>query len=215
MGMSRQLFVWSLVPGPHAGDPCEHTSGQREPSRLPRERSDPEEQPLEATGALTEGWAELTHGRLRCGWGVAHPVGDGRLDALSGGEPERLAGQPAGASEPEPSHAVGGRHASCGLREMSVGDVVFLPKSPDDGHFMVATVQRPSACDHAPVVDEADGRQACRQVLGVAETMRYAYGVGTLYPDLLEASHRETIQHIAEDDPSYHTLVAFLRSWGR
>jgi hypothetical protein len=98
---------------------------------------------------------------------------------------------------------------------MSVGDVVFLPKSPDDGHFMVATVQRPSACDHAPVVDEADGRQACRQVLGVAETMRYAYGVGTLYPDLLEASHRETIQHIAEDDPSYHTLVAFLRSWGR
>jgi hypothetical protein len=36
MGMSRQLFVWSLAPGPHAGDPCEHTSGQRAPSRKPR-----------------------------------------------------------------------------------------------------------------------------------------------------------------------------------
>jgi hypothetical protein len=73
MGMSRQLFVWSLAPGPHAGDPCEHTSGQRAPSRLPRERGDPEERALEATGTLSEGLAELSHGRLRCGWGVARP----------------------------------------------------------------------------------------------------------------------------------------------
>ncbi len=206
--MRRQLFVWSLAPGPHAGDPCEHTSGQGEPSRLPRERRDPEERAVEATGALTEGVAELSHGRLRCGWGVAPPAVAGRVDTPSGG-------QPAGTSEPGPSHAVGGRHASCGLREMSVGDVVFLPKSPDDGHFMVATVQRPSACDHAPVVDEAHGRHACRQVLGVEETMRYAYGVGTLYPDLLEAPRREAIQRIAEDDPSYRALAAFLQSWGR
>ena len=213
--MSRQLFVWSLVPGPHAGDPCEHTSGQGEPSRLPRERRDPEERALEATGALTEGLAELSHGRLRCGWGVAHPAVAGRLDAPSGGQPERLASQPAGASDPEPSHVVGGRHASCGLREMSVGDVVFLLKSPDDGHFMVATVQRPSACERATGVDEADGRHACRQVLGVKETMRYAYGVGTLYPDLLEAPRREAIQRIAEDNPSYRTLAEFLQRWGR
>jgi hypothetical protein len=215
MGMSRQLFVWSLAPGPHAGDPCEHTSRQRAASRLPRERSDPEEQPLEATGALTDVLDELSHGRLRCGWGVAHPAVAERLDASSGGEPERLAGQPAGASDPEPSHAVGGRHASCGLREMSVGDVVFLPKSPDDGHFMVATVQRPSACERATSVDEADGRQACRQALGVADTMRYAYGAGTLYPDLLEAPRREAIQRITEDDPSYRTLEEFLQRWGR
>ena len=215
MGMSRQLFVWSLAPGPHAGAPCEHTSSQRAASRLPRERSDPEEQPLEATGALRDGLDELSHGRLRCGGGVAHPAVAGRLDALSGGQPERLAGQPAGASDPEPSHAVGGRHASCGLREMSVGDVVFLPKSPDDGHFMVATVQRPSACEWATGVDEADGRRACRQVLGLAETMRYAYGVGTLYPDLLEAPRPEAIQRIAEDDLSYRTLAEFLQSWGR
>jgi hypothetical protein len=80
---------------------------------------------------------------------------------------------------------------------------------------MAATVQHLDACDHAPVVDEADGRQECRQVIGVAETMRYAYGAGTLYPDLLEAPRRQAIQRIAEDDPSYRTLVAFLRSWGR
>lgn len=206
--MRRQLFVWSLAPGPHAGDPCEHTAGQGAPSRLPRERRDPEARAVEATGALTEGLAALAHGRLRCGWGVAPPAVAGRVDTPSGG-------QPAGASAPEPSHAVGGRHASCGLREMSVGAVVFLPKSPDDGHFMVATVQRPSACDHAPGVDAADERHACRQVLGVAETMRYAYGVGTLYPDLLEAPRREAIQRIAEDHPSYRALAAFLRSWGR
>jgi hypothetical protein len=215
MGMSRQLFVWSLAPGPHAGDPCEQTSGQGEASRLPRERRDPEEQPLEATRTLTEGLAELSHGRLRCGWGGTHPAVAGRLDAPSGGQPERLASQPAGASDPEPSHAVGGRHAPCGLRAMSVGDVVFLPKSPDDGHFMVATVQRPSACARATGVDEADGRHACRQGLGVEETMRYAYGVGTLYPDLLEAPRRQAIQRIAEDDPSYRTLAAFLQRWGR
>jgi hypothetical protein len=65
---------------------------------------------------------------------------------------------------------------------MAAGDGVFLPKSPDDGHFMVATVTRPDACDHAPVVAEADGRHECRQVIAVEETMRYAYGAGTLYP---------------------------------
>jgi hypothetical protein len=215
MGMSRQLFVWSLAPGPHSGDPCAYTSGPRAASRLPRERSDPEERPLEATGALTDVLPELAHGRLRCGWGVAHPAVAGRLDAPSGGKPERLADQHEWASDPEPAPAVEGRHASCGLREMAAGDVVFLPKSPDDGHFMVATVLRPSACERATGVDEADGRHACRQVLGVAETMRYAYGVGTLYPDLLEAPRREAIQRITEDDPSYRTLEEFLQSWGR
>jgi hypothetical protein len=215
MGMSRQLFVWSLAPGPHAGDPCEHISGQREAARIPRERSDPEERPLEATGSLTDVLDELSHGRLRCGWGVAHPAVDGRLDAPSGGEPERMAGQHDGASDPEPLHAVGRRPVGCRLREMAAGDVVFLPKSPDDGHFMVATVQRPYACDRATVMDEADVRHECRQVIGVEETMRYAYGVGTLYPDLLEAPRRQAIQRIAEDDPSYHTLAEFLRSWGR
>jgi hypothetical protein len=215
MGMSRQLFVWSLAPGPHAGDPCEHISGQREAARIPRERSDLEERPLEATGSLTDVLDELSHGRLRCGWGVAHPAVDGRWHAPSGGQPERLASQSAGASDPEPSHVVGGKHVGCGLREMAVGDVVFLPQSPDDGHFMVATVQRPSACERATGVDEADGRHACRQVLGVAETMRYAYGVGTLYPDLLEAPRREATQRIAEDNPSYRTLAEFLQRWGR
>ncbi|MGH8065546.1 MAG: hypothetical protein ACRERE_09985 [Candidatus Entotheonellia bacterium] len=47
-----------------------------------------------------------------------------------------------------------------------------MPKSPADGHCMVATVKRPYACDHATVVAEADGRTDCRQVLGVEETMR-------------------------------------------
>jgi hypothetical protein len=49
----------------------------------------------------------------------------------------------------------------------------------------------------------------------VAETMRYAYGVGTLYPDLLEAPRRQAIQRLAEGDPSYRILAEFLRSWGR
>ncbi len=64
-------------------------------------------------------------------------------------------------------------------------------------------------------MDEADVRHEFRQVIGVEDTMRYAYGVGTLYPDLLEAPRRQAIQRLSEDDTSYHTLEEFLRSWGR
>jgi uncharacterized protein (UPF0548 family) len=84
---------------------------------------------------------------------------------------------------------------------------VFLPQRP--------TVQHQDAFDQAPVVDEAGVRQECRQVIGVAETMRYAYGAGTLDPDLFEVPRRRAIQHIAEDDPSYRTLAAFLQRWSR
>jgi hypothetical protein len=213
--MSRQLFVWRIAPRPRAGDPCENTPGNGDASRGHREISHPEQGHLDYTGALDYVFDELSHGRLRCGWGVAHPTVDERLDAPSGGEHNRMAGQPDGASDPETSHAMGSRNVWCRLREMSAGDIVFLPKSPDDGHFIVATVQRPSACDHATVVDEANGRHDGHQVIGVAETMRYAYGVGTLYPDLLEAPRRQAIQRLVEGDPSYRILAEFLRSWGR
>jgi hypothetical protein len=98
---------------------------------------------------------------------------------------------------------------------MSVGDVVFMPKSPDDGHFMVATVTRPYAFDHAIVGEAADVRNDFRHVIAVEDTMRYAYGAGTLYPDMFEAPIHEAIQCISEEDPSYRTLEDFLRSWGR
>jgi hypothetical protein len=103
----------------------------------------------------------------------------------------------------------------CCLRAMSAGDVIFLPKSPDDGHFMVTTVKRPYACDCATVVDEVDVRHDVRPVIGVEDTMRYAYGLGTLYSYLLEAPRLEAIQRISEDDPSYQTLTEFLRSWSQ
>jgi hypothetical protein len=215
--MSRQLFVWRMTPGPRAGAPCEPSLGQREAAHRPRESGHPAQGPLDATGALADVLDELSHGRLRCGWWVAHPAVDGRLDTPSGCERDRMAGQHDGASDPEPSHAMGDRPVWCRLREMSAGDVVFLPKSPDDGHFMVTTVQRPDACDWATVVDEAeaDGSHDGRLLIGVADTMRYAYGSGTLYPDLFEAPCREAIQRIPEDDPSYRSLEEFLRSWGR
>jgi hypothetical protein len=213
--MSRQLFVWRMAPGPRAGAPCEPSPGQKEAAHRPRESGHPAQGPLDATGALDDVFDELSHGRLRCGWGVAHPAFDERLDAPSGGEHDRMAGQHEGTSGPETSHAVGGRPVWCRLLEMSAGDVIFLPKSPDDRHFMVATVQRPYACDRATVVDEADVRNDFRHVIGVEETMRYAYGAGTLYPDRLEAPRREAIQRISEGDASYRTLAEFLRSWGR
>jgi hypothetical protein len=101
------------------------------------------------------------------------------------------------------------------MLDMSVGDVIFMPKSPDDRHFMVATVKRPYAFDHAIVMEKADLRNDFRHVIAVEDTMRYAYGAGTLQPDIFEALIREVIQHISESDQSYRTLHNFLRSWGR
>jgi hypothetical protein len=213
--MSRQLFVWRMAPGPSAGEPCENTPGHRDASRVHRKISHPAQGPIDYTGALDYVFDELSHSRLRLGWGVANPALDLRLPETIWIEHYRMACQKYWSLDPETSHAMGSRHVLCGLLEISAGDVVFLPKSPDDGHFMVATVKRPYAFDRATVVEEADVRNDFRHVIGVEDTMRYAYGVGTLYPGIFEAPRREAIQRIAASDPSYRTLEDFLRSWGR
>jgi hypothetical protein len=213
--MSRQLFVWRMAPGPSAGEPCGNTPDKRDASRVHREISHPEQGSIDYTGALDYVFDELSHSRLRLGWGVANPELDVRLPEQIWLEHYRMACQKYRSVDPETSHAVGDRQVLCCLLEMSAGDVVFMPKSPDDGHFMVATVKRPYAFDRATVVEEADVRNDFRHVIGVEDTMRYAYGAGTLYPGLFEAPLREAIQRISEDDPSYRTLADFLRSWGR
>jgi hypothetical protein len=146
---------------------------------------------------------------------VANPALDLRLPEQIWIEHYRMACQKYWSVDPETSHAMGSRHVLCDLLEMSAGDVVFLPKSPDDGHFMVTTVRRPYAFDRATVVEEADMRNDFRHVIGVEDTMRYAYGAATLYPGIFEAPRREAIQRISASDPSYRTLEDFLRSWGR
>jgi hypothetical protein len=213
--MSRQLFVWRMVRRHRAGDPCENTPGNRDASRVHREISHLEQGPIDYTGALDYVFDELSHRRLRLGWGVANPELDVRLPEQIWIKNYRMACQKYWSLDPETSHAMGSRQVLCGLLEISEGDVVFMPKSPDDGHFIVATVKRPYAFDHATVVEEADVRNDFRHVIAVEDTMRYAYGAGTLYPGLFEAPIRKAIQRISEDDPSYRTLEDFLRSWGR
>ena len=184
-------------------------------SRVPRESSHFEQGHIDDTGALDYVFDELSHGRLRLGWGVADPDLDMRLHAQIWLEHDRIACQKSGSVDPETSHAVGSRKVLCCLLEMSEGDAIFLPKSPDDGHFMVATVMHPYAFDHDTVVAKAEARHNFRHVIGVEDTTRYAYGAATLYPDIFAAPIREAIQRISEDDPSYRTLADFLRSWGR
>lgn len=205
--MSRQLFIWSMTPGHHADALCEHPSGHRDIARTQRESHHPERGPVDGAGALEAVFDELAHGRLRCGWGTNSAV-DGRPD-------EQIRVEPDWSLDSETSRAVGSGHMSCCLQEMLAGDVIFLPKSPDDGHFMVATVRRPYGCDRATVVDEVGVRHDGRPMIGVEDTMRYAYGVGTLYPYRFETPRREAIQRISEDDPSYQTLAEFLRRWNR
>jgi hypothetical protein len=151
-------------------------------------------------GALDYVLDELSQNRLRLGWGVANPELDVRLQEHIWIEHYLMACHKYWSLDPDTSHAMGSRKVLCCLLDMSVGDVVFVPKSPDDGHFMVATVKHPYVFD---------------RVTAVEDTMRYAYGAGMLQPDIFEAPIREAIQHISEDDPSYQTLEDFLPSWGR
>jgi hypothetical protein len=58
--------------------------------------------------------------------------------------------------DPDTSYAVGSRTRWCGMRDMAVGDVIFLPKGPDDGHFMVTTVKYSYTFDRATVVKDTD-----------------------------------------------------------
>jgi hypothetical protein len=164
--MSRQLFVWSMARGYQAGAPCEHTPGDRDTARLHREISHPEQGYIDRTGALDAVFDELSYGRLRGEWG-ANPESDGRLDEPIGVEPDGMDCQHNSCPDSETSRAEGSRVVWWRLREMSAGDVVFLPKSPDDGHFMVTTVQRPYTCERATVVDEADVRHDGRPLIGV------------------------------------------------
>jgi hypothetical protein len=154
--MSRHLFVWRMAPGPRAGAPCEPSPGQREAAHRPRESGHPAQGPLDATGTLDDVFDELSHGRLRCGWGwhTLRSMGGWtrRAEVSTIGWPVSTMG-PRILSFRTPW---GGRPVWCRLREMSAGDGILLPKSPADGHFMVATVQRPYACDRATVVVEAD-----------------------------------------------------------
>jgi hypothetical protein len=213
--MSRQLFVWRMVRGPRAGEPCENTPRNRDTSRVHREICHLKQGAIDYTEALDYVVDELSHRRLRLGWGVANPALDMRLPEQIWIGNYVMACQKYWSLDPKTSHAMESRHVLCGLLEMAVGDVVFLPKSPDDRHFMVATVKLPYAFDQATVMEEADVRNDFRHVIAVEDTMRYAYGAGTLQPDIFEALIREAIQRISADDPSYRTLEDFLRSWGR
>jgi hypothetical protein len=213
--MSRQMFVWRMAPGRSAGDPGENTPGNLYASRVHREISHPEEGYIDYAGAFDYVFEELSHSRLRRGWGVANPDLDLRLQEQIWIEHYLMACQKYWSLDPDTSHAMGSRKVLYGMLDMSVGDVIFMPKSPDDEHFMVTTVKHPYAFDHATVVKETDVRNDFRHVIGVEDTMRYAYGAGTLQPDIFEAPIREPLRRISEDDPSYRTLESFLRGWGR
>jgi hypothetical protein len=101
------------------------------------------------------------------------------------------------------------------MLEIHEGDVIFLPKRPDDGHFMVANVKRQYCFDRETVVEETDLRNDFRHVIAVEDIMRYAYGWGTLHSGVFEAPFREAIQRIPGHAPAYRTVEDFLRSWGR
>jgi hypothetical protein len=213
--MSRQMFVWRMATAQSADDPWDHTPGNGDASRVHRESRKTDQVHIDYTGAVDYVFDELSHRRLRYGWGVVNPDLDLRLAEHTWIENYLMACQKYWSWDPNASHAMGRRKVLCCLLEIHEGDVIFMPKSPDDGHFMVANVKSQYCFDRETVVEETDLRNDFRHVIAVEDIMRYAYGWGTLQSGVFEAPFREAIQRIPGHAPSYRTVEDFLRSWGR
>ena len=213
--MSRQMFVWRMARDHRAGDPCDNTPGNVESSRVHREIRNTGQVHIDYTGAVEYVFDELSHSRLRHGGGVVNPDLDLRLEEYTWIENYIMACHKYWSLDTDASHAMSRRKVLCCMLDMHEEDVIFVPKKPDDGHFMVATVKRKYCFDRDTLVKETDFRNDFRHVIAVEDIMRYAYGWGTLQPDIFEAPFREAIQRIPGHDPSYRTVEDFLLSWGR
>jgi hypothetical protein len=95
------------------------------------------------------------------------------------------------------------------MLDMHDGDIIFMPKRPDDGHFMVANVKSQYCFDRNTVVKETDLRNDFRHVIAVEDSMRYAYGWGTLQSGIFAGPLQDAIQRIQGRYPSYRTLRIF------
>jgi hypothetical protein len=213
--MSRQMFVWRMARDHRAGDPWDHTPGNGDSSQVHRESRNTGQVHIDYTGASEYVFDELAHSRLRYGGGVVNPDLDLRLEEPTWIANYLLACHKYWSADPDASQAMGRRKVLGCMLDMQEGDVIFMPKRPDDGHFMVATVKSQYGFDRDTMVKETDLRNDFRHVIAVEDVMRYAYGAVTLQPGIFEAPCREAIQRIPGHDPSYRTVEDFLLSWGR
>jgi hypothetical protein len=213
--MSRQMFVWRMARDHSVGDPCDHTPGKGDSSRVHREIRKTGQVDIDYTGAVAYVFDELSHSRLRYGWGVVNPDLDLMLEEHTWIENYIMACHKYWSLDLDALHAMGRRKVLCCMLDMHESDVIFLPKRPDDGHFMVATVKSRYCFDRHTVAEESDLKNDFRHVIAVKDIMRYAYGWGTLQPGIFEAPFREGIQRIQGHDSSYRAVEDFLLSWGR
>jgi hypothetical protein len=198
-----------------AGDPCDNTPGNVDSLRVHREIGNTGQVHIDYTGAVEYVFDELPHSRLRYGWGVGNPDLDLRLEEHIWIENYIIACHKYWYLDTDASHAMSRRKVLCCMLDMHDGDVIFMPKRPDDGHFMVANVKSQYRFDRDTVVKETDFRNDFRHVIAVEDIMRYAYGWGTLQPGIFEVPFQDAIQRIQGHYQSYRTFEDFLLSWGR
>lgn len=213
--MSRQMFVWRMARDHRVGDPCDNTPGNVGSLRLHREIRNIGQVHIDYTGAVEYVFDELSHSRLRYGWGVVNPDLDLRLEEHTWIENYMMACHKYWYLDTDASHAMERRKDLRCMLDMHEGDIIFMPKRPDDGHFMVASVKSHYCFDRDTVAKEANFRNDFRHVIAVEDIMRYAYGWGTLQSGIFEVPFQDAIQQIQEDDQSYRTVEDFLLSWGR
>ena len=213
--MSRQMFIFRMVRGHSGDDPFENTTVNVDSSRVHLEISDTNQVSIDYTGDMEYVLNELSHSRLRHGWGVANPNLDLRLDEHTWIENYIIACHKYWYLDTDPSHAMGRRKILGCMLDMHEGDIIFIPKRPDDRHFMVANVKRKYCFDRDTVVEETDFRNDFRHIIAVEDIMRYSYGSGTLQPGIFEVPFRDAIRRIPGHDHSYRTFEDFLLGWGR
>ncbi len=163
--------------------------------------------PINIDFSPSENWIndELYHGRLRQGWGT--PGLDVRLPEKEWIENFLIAcyiywEEDFGDSKcPD---AMGRKKILDRMLNINIGDIVFVPKTPDADHFIVGTVSRTYYFDCAPYPTD-DFRTDFRHIIEL-ENLGYSPNSVFQVPGIFGAPFRHAIDPI---DPSYQTYEIF------
>lgn len=156
---------------------------------------------------------ELHNGRLRQGWGFSNPDLDLNLPDNEWAEHFALGsykywGRPL--SKDICKYAMGRKNILNNMLDMQKGDIIFLPKTPDNNHFKVTTVKKRYKFDNDIVVPEDDFRNDFRHLIGVEKTITFQYSKSTLESGVFSAPFLHAIDPINPDYETYQLFKNFI-----
>lgn len=157
---------------------------------------------------------ELDKGRLRQGWGCSNPDLDLNLQDNIWTENFAIAcykyWNEAPLSQDICKYAMGRKIILNHMIYMRRGDIIFIPKTPDEKHFRVTTVKNKYCFDRNPAIPEDDFRNDFRHLIKVQreKTKTFQYSRTTLESGIFGAPFLHAIDPI---DPDYEAYSYFKR----